>query len=72
MSFREGPEDLTLRTEEVRSKKSCISVDHISQDRWGPPLVDADWPCIAKVLKVQKLYDHYKRNESGSRCRETR
>ena len=31
--IREGPEELTLRTEEVRSKKSCIDVDHIAQDR---------------------------------------
>ena len=34
VSIREGPEELTLRTEEVRSKKSCVIVDHIAQDRW--------------------------------------
>ena len=26
----------TLRGEEVGFQKSCINVDHIAQDRWGP------------------------------------
>ena len=42
-SIREGPEELTLRAEEVGSQKSCINVDHIAEDRLEPPLVDADW-----------------------------
>ena len=35
VSIREGPEELTLRTEEVGSKKkkACINVDHIAEDR---------------------------------------
>ena len=32
VSIREGPEELTPRTEEVCSKKSCIDVDHIAHD----------------------------------------
>ena len=38
VSIREGPEQLTLRTEEVGSKKVCVcvNVDHIAEDRWGP------------------------------------
>ena len=28
--------------------KSCINVDHIAKGRWGPSLVDADWPPSAK------------------------
>ena len=35
VSITEGSEELMLRTEEVRSKKSCINVGHIAQDRWG-------------------------------------
>ena len=41
--IKEGPEELTSRTEDVGSKKACINVDHIAEDRWGPSLVDADW-----------------------------
>ena len=33
VSIREGPGELTLRTEEVGSKKACINVDHIVEDR---------------------------------------
>ena len=43
VSVRRGPKELTLRTEEVGSQNACINVDHIAEDRWGPPLVDADW-----------------------------
>ena len=43
VSFREGPEELTLGAEEGGSQKACINVDYISEDRWGPPLVDTDW-----------------------------
>ena len=42
-AIREGPEELTLRAEEAESQKSCNNVDHIAEDRCGPPLVDADW-----------------------------
>ena len=67
MSIREGPEELTLRTEEVHSQKSCINVDHIAQGRWSPSLVDADWRafCLAIYKGVEggeweELYDYYK------------
>ena len=43
VSISEVFEELTLRTEVVGSKKACIDVDDIAEDRWGPPLVDADW-----------------------------
>ena len=46
MSIREGPEELTLRAEEAGSQKACINVGHIAEDRWGPPLVDADFACL--------------------------
>ena len=34
VSIREGPEELTLRAEEVCTQKLCVNVDHIWQDRW--------------------------------------
>ena len=30
VSIREGPEELTLRTEEVGAQKACINVHHIA------------------------------------------
>ena len=67
VSIREGPEERTLRTEEVGSKTSCINVDHIAEDRWEPLLVDADWhaSCHAICKGVEgsdwrELYEHYK------------
>ena len=45
---REGPEELTLRAEEA-THKSCINVDHIAQERWRPPLVDADWHAFCQA-----------------------
>ena len=32
-----------LGAEEVKTLKACINVDHIEEDRGGPPLVDAAW-----------------------------
>ena len=77
MSTREGPEELTLRVEEFGSQRACINVDHIPEDRWGPPLVDVDWhaffQAIYKVIEgsewagiVRLLY----RNEYGSGSKE--
>ena len=34
VSIREGPEELTLRIEEAGSKRACINVDHVAEDRW--------------------------------------
>ena len=50
VSIREGPEELTLRAEEVGSQRLCIKVDHIAEDRWGPPLVDADWHASCQAI----------------------
>ena len=65
VSIREGPEELTPRTEEVCSKKSCINVDHIAHD-WHAF-------CLAIYKRIEgseweDLYDCYKRNEQGSGC----
>ena len=58
-SIREGPEELTFRIEEVCSKKSCINVDHNAQDRWGPPLVDADWHTISTKVSKEETGNNY-------------
>ena len=56
-----------FRTEDVGSNKSCINVDRIAQDRWGPPLVDADWLFFCQAFYKstegtdwEDLYDHYR------------
>ena len=76
MSIREGPEELTLRTEEVRSKKSCANVDHIAQDRWRPLLVDADWHAFCQAMYEgiegrgwEELYDHCKEMSRAARVK---
>ena len=67
MLIREGPEDLTPRAADVNTLKSCINVGHIAQDRWGPPLVDADWHAFCQAIYKgnegkdwEELYDHHK------------
>ena len=64
--IREGPEELTLRTEEVGARKACINVDHIAQDRWRLLLVDADWHAFCQAIykgidgrNWVDLYEHY-------------
>ena len=47
---RESPDELTLRAEEVETSKALINVDHIEQERWSPPLVDADWYAFCQAL----------------------
>ena len=66
-SIREVPEELTLRAEVVGSQKSCINVDHIAEDRWRPPLVDADWHAFCRAIykgiegsEWENLYEHCK------------
>ena len=50
MIVRESPDELTLRAEEVETSKALINVDHIEQERWGPPLVDADGYAFCQAL----------------------
>ena len=66
VSIGECPEELTVRADEVGSLKSCINVDHIAEDRCGPPLVDADWYAFCQAIYKDtegsdwgKLYDYY-------------
>ena len=50
VTVRESPGELTLRAEEVETSKALMNVDHIEQERWGPPLVDADWYAFCQAL----------------------
>ena len=50
-AIREGAEDLTLRAEEGNALKECINIDHIEENRWGPPLVYADWHAFCLALQ---------------------
>ena len=56
----EGPDDLTLRAEKVKTSKALINVDHIGPERWCPPLVDADWYAFC-----QALYKRHRRRRLG-------
>ena len=57
-AIREGPEELTLRAEEVDTVKHVS----IASDRWRPHLVDVDWHafCQAIYSEWRELYKHYK------------
>ena len=67
MIVRESPDELTLRAEEVETSKALVIVDHIEQERWCPPLVDADWCAFCQALYKgiegkdwEDMYDSYK------------
>ena len=49
MTVRESPDELTLGAEEVGTWKSCITVDHVAKERWGPSLVDYDWYALMRL-----------------------
>ena len=50
MRVRECPEELTLKAEDVGTWKSCIDVDHIAKESWGPPLADAVWHFFCQAI----------------------
>ena len=50
VTVRENPDELTLRAEEEDTSKALIIVNHIEPERWGPPLVDADWYAFCQAL----------------------
>ena len=65
--IREGPEEVTLRAEEVGTPKSCLNFDHTAHERWRPLLVDADWHAFCQAIYKgiegddwEELYEHYK------------
>ena len=55
MTVSESPDELTLRAEGVGALKTYINVNHIEEERWGPPLVDYDWYVgVKKPHQAQK------------------
>ena len=51
----------------MNTSKALIDVNHIEPERWGPPLVDADWCAFCHVLYKsiegkdwEEMYDSYK------------
>ena len=77
--LREGADDLTLRAEELDTLKACINVDHNEENKWRPPLVDADWyPFCQAVYKgiegkeSEELYFHYREMSKGAGARKPR
>ena len=51
----------------MNTAKACINVNHIENNRWGPPLVDADWHAFAQAIYAgiegsewEELHDHHK------------
>ena len=45
----EGADELTLRAEEVGTQLAFINTKHFELERWGPPLVDADWHAFCQT-----------------------
>ena len=66
VSIRQGPEELTLRTEEVGSEKACIKVDHIAEDRWG----HRHWWMLIGMLFAKRSTKELKA-ETGKNCTST-
>ena len=65
-AIREADE-LTLRADEVGTLRAFINTDHIEFERWGPPLVDADWHAFCQTIykgiegeEWEELYCHYR------------
>ena len=48
--IREGADELALRGEELGMQRSFIDTKHIEIERWGPPLVDADWHASCQAI----------------------
>ena len=51
----------------MNTSKALIDVKHIESERWGPPLVDADWYAFCQALHKgnegkdwEEMYDSYK------------
>ena len=65
------------RGADAESQKSCINVDHIAEDRWGPPLVDADWHAFCQAIYKgiegsdwRELYGYFKEMSKAAGSKE--
>ena len=65
-SIREGADELlTLTAEESGSLRTFIDTKRVELERWGPPLVDADWHAFCQAIcrgiegkEWEALYHH--------------
>ena len=48
--IREGADELAWRAEEVGMQRAFIDTKHVELERWGPPLVDADWHAFCQAI----------------------
>ena len=49
-TIREGADELTLRADDVGTQRAFINTEHIEFERWGPPMVDADWRAFCQAI----------------------
>ena len=72
-AITEGADELTLRAYDVGTQRAFIDTEHIEFERWGPPLVDADWhafcQAIYKGIEVKEWEElcYHNRIEPGCR-----
>ena len=48
--IREGADELTLRTHEEGVVRTFIDTANVEDDRYEPPLVDADWHAFCQAM----------------------
>ena len=64
-TIREEADELTLRADEEDTQRAFTNTEHIEFERWGPPLVDADWHAFCQAIynkiegkEWEELYCH--------------
>ena len=48
--IREGAGELTLRAQEEGVLRTFIDTSNVGDQRWRPPLVDADWHALCQTI----------------------
>ena len=48
--IREGADELTLRADEAGTQRAFMNTKHYELERWGPPLVDANWHAFCQTI----------------------
>ena len=66
-AIREGADEMTLRADEVGTLKAFNNITHIEFERWGPPVVHADWHAFCQAIykgiereEWEELHCHYR------------
>ena len=52
--IREGADELILRAKEVGSLRTFIGTNQVELERWGPPLVDANWHAFCQECGISR------------------